>query len=279
MSFNPALTENRLNDAIFLRRLHVAIEQDLKENAVIGAAAIEEYKHGKTSKLIADSMENEKKLRNNWFDCNDMFNLLFDKYNESLDNAGMDWLKFVPVKEGEILQKHFLIEGDGSMKINRARCAYPKEFYQRDHEGMNNAKNGNLIKHLQCNESPQKGNKSSTSFSTCSKHTKKMKSIGCPLNKINLFCKYMAIKRANEKKNSEKNQKKLESFKLEDVKLFNKIIDLYLNNKPKRTTYYKTRANINECLQYENDECTLTEFERICSENNINPLLINNPQC
>ena len=37
-------------------------------------------------------------------------------------------------------------------------------------------------------------------------------------------------------------------------------------------------AKINESLQYDDDEQTLTNMEMICGETNVNPLLLNNPK-
>ena len=128
---------------------------------------------------------------------------------------------------------------------------------------------------LQCNKSPQKGNRSSKSISTCPFHTKKLIEIGLSSSKINLFCKYSSLQ-TREIKNKET---KLNSFKDEDVKLFNQITAEYLQKKTKRKCYHQTRANMNESSQYDMDEETLRDFEMICQENNVNSTLLNNPNC
>ena len=276
-SSDASLTENRLNDAVFFRRFQIAIEHDLKQpQPSIHLNEIIAYQLKKNNKIIINADYAEKTLNNEWIDCNDLFNLLFDKYGHLLDSASMEWVKFVPIKNGEILKKHFLVEGDGSVKINIARCSYPNEFYQKDHD-LQQMKNDYLTNNLQCNESPQKGNRNSISFSTCSFHTRKLKEIGCPPSKINAFCKYSSLqRRENNNKNKEA---KIKSFKNEDVKLFNKIRSDYLQKKKRRNCYYQTRANMNESLQYEIDENTLKDFESICQENNVNATLLSNPNC
>ena len=122
-SFDASLNEKRLTDAVCFRRLHIAIEQDLKRSICIENNVIKQYQNEKENKIITNSsMENDKNLDNDWIDCSDMFNMIFDKYGNSLEHAGMEWLRFVPVKDGKILHKHFLVEGDAAVKINIARC-------------------------------------------------------------------------------------------------------------------------------------------------------------
>ena len=115
---------------------------------------------------------------------------------------------------------------------------------------------------------------------------KKIKKYWISFKKINDFCKYKqlqakcasnSINYEDEQKN-EKNEKKLQSFKHNDVKLFNEISKKFHHNKAKRSNYLRTRANMNESSQYDKDAETLNDFETICRENNINSAVLSNPK-
>ena len=282
-SVDASLHENRLLEAVSFRRLHCRIEEDLKRTISIEDSLILNYQQTKKTKTTFNANQSTKKyLDDSWIDCNDLFNLVFDKYAKELDNVEMDWMKFVPVKNGHILHKHFLMGGDGNVKITVARCAYPLMYYQKEHEHLKSNSNQHYFNQLQCNDSPQKGNKSSKSFSTCSKHTNKLIQLGCPPKKINELCKYEKLKQVlsstkKSKSTMDKAKQKLETMKNDDVKLFNDISDEVLQKRPKRKNHSKTRANLRESQQWIDDEKILHDFESICNENNVNPAVMANP--
>ncbi len=294
-STDPSLCVNRLEDAILFRGLHTTLELELNETDVfIEKELIEKYRRQKMQKLLASELKEDRELNDKWLNCRDYFRIIFDKYEHKLPRAGMQWLKWVPMKNDKIVMKHFMLMGDAAVGINVAHCGYPPDLYQKENEHLKTQMDEKLFSRMRCNKSPQRGNGSSFTFSTCQGHTIKLKQHGIPTKKINKFCQYDRYRREiqsylnnhqEEKDNQWRREQQLEdkinSFDEIDVILFKEIRNKVLNTnqRRRRSNYQQTIANINESVQYDLDETALSTLEAVYKENNIDSTILNNPEC
>eukprot|EP01084_Bolivina_argentea_P019599 36426_1 len=293
---DASLCVNRLRDAIMFRGLHRTLELELKQdNITIEKELIDKYRQNKMHRLLSSELKGDRELNDKWLSCIDYFRIIFDKYESILSTAGMDWIKYVPVnkKDNKILLKHFILVGDVAVGINVADCAYPKQLYQNDNQHLKNQMSKEVFERMSCHESPQRGNGSSYTFATCSGHTIKLHQLGIPTKKINKFCLYDRVQKqiqsylknhTEEKDNQtfkeKKLQDKLNAFEKDDIKMFKDVMNKALSIEPRsrRSNYQQTLANINESLQYENDEVVLSSIENYAEANNMDPAILNNPE-
>eukprot|EP01084_Bolivina_argentea_P167751 291067_1 len=291
---DPSLCVNRLADAILFRGLHTTLELELNQNNIfVEKEVIDKYRQQKMQKLLGSEIEEDRQLNCNWLNSRDYFKIIFDKYEHMLPRAGMQWLKWVPVKDGKIMMKHFILQGDVAVGINIASCSYPPEFYQKEIEHLKSQMDEKVFLRMRCHDSPQRGNGSSYTFATCERHTIKLNQNGIATKKINKFCQYERYQREiksylnnhqeekdNQSHREQKLQEKINSFLEEDVTLFKEVRNKILNitSRPRRSNYQQTMANLNESVQYELDEEILTTLEEACKENNIDTNILNHPE-
>ncbi len=285
-SFSATLENQRVLDAVCTRRLQKRIEEDLGEQIFISWKQIQQYRHEQEKLILNPSDGSEKILKKGWIDSNDLFNLMFDKYFERLNKTTDKWIKYVPIKDGKILLKHFLLMGDGGQGLTHPVCGYPMTLYQHGLGSPTNETDKQCFKFLRCCCSPQKGNDNSKSQVTCIYHTKYLRSLGLPLRLINDYCKYINIQdrivSMERNKNKENVIKKLEQqseIYKKDILTFNAITTKILNIKRKSPrNLNRTYANMNESTQYLADEETLSDVEKLYRMNNVNPSVLSNPQ-
>ena len=146
---------------------------------------------------------------------------------------------------------------------------------------------------LKCKESPQKGNNKQPCLITCIKHAMILQQNGCDIDLVNKFCLYHelkttlnGVKRNSQLNESKRNSKiiKLESrlkrFKQDETQKIERVTNRILQGKLRRSKRQltKTKANINESIQYLNDEEDLSVLETMCGEKNVHSYLLNNPE-
>ncbi len=285
-SFSADLCRQRVLDGVCTRRLQKRIEEDLGEQIFISWEEIQQYKTKQEKIILHASDSSEKVIKKQWIECTDLFNLMYDKYFERLQKTPDKWLKYVPVKEGKILLKHFLLMGDGGQKLTHPICGYPMSLYQHELPTPTTAIEQECVRFLRCCEPPQKGNGPSKTIVTCIHHTKHLRSLGLRLTLINKYCKYINLKdRLLSIAETDKNEKVIQKFKKqiakfsEDIQTFNKITAQILQPTRKSArNLNKTYANMNASQQYEQDAQTLSDIETLYKMNNVNPLLLSNPQ-
>ncbi len=292
---DPSLCVNRLREAMMFRGLHITLESELKiDNITIENELIEKYRERKKSKLLSSELKGDRELNGKWLSCTDYARILYDKYKRILQTAGMDFLKWVPVKNGKILLKHFILVGDVAVGINIASCGYPKKMYQHDNQHLQSEMSIEIFQRMCCHESPQRGNGSSYTFATCQNHTTKLNQLGLPAKKINQFCLWNRVqeqiqshlkKHTEEKQNQRLKETKLEiktnSFDKDDLKMFKDVMNKSLSivTRPRRSNYQQTLSNINESLQWENDETKLSSLEDFLQQNNVDAAILDKPEC
>ncbi len=283
-SFDAKLQNQRVLDGVCTRRLQTRIEQKLGKQIFISWDQITKYKQQQEKIILKPSDGSEKVLKKTWIDCRDMFNLMYDKYFEQLSKTTDKWLQYVPVKDGQILLKHFLLMGDGGQGLTHPICGYPMSLYQHELGSPTNETEKQFWKFLRCCASPQQGNDHSKSIVTCINHTKHLRSLSLPLTLINDFCKFINTKNRlvsipatnKHEKVIEKLEKQIEKYN-KNAKTFTDISNKILNitrKSPRNldTTY----ANMNESQQYLQDEQILSDLEQIYRSNNLNPSLLSN---
>eukprot|EP01083_Nonionella_stella_P042305 114350_1 len=87
------LCENRLNEAIFHRQMHIAIEYDLKEPVVLEKALIDDYRKNNKTKLLSKGNDQDKISNNSTLNAMDYFCIMHMKYGHLLKRASLDWMK------------------------------------------------------------------------------------------------------------------------------------------------------------------------------------------
>ncbi len=287
-SFSAALINQRVLDAVCTRRLQTRIEQDLGLKIFISWTEIEKYRKEQSKIILKPISGLEKVLKKQWIDSNDLFNLMYDKYFEQLNKTTDKWLRYVPVKDGQILLKHFLLMGDGGQGLTHPICGYPMSLYQHALAPPITEADKQCYRFLRCCAAPQKGNDSSKSIVTCIHHTKYLSSLGLSLRLINNYCKYINVKDrlVSIKKETDKNkkvieklEKQIEKYSSEDIETFNNIsrkIIIKIRKSPRNLD--RTYANMNESQQYVQDEQKLSDIEKIYNMNNVNPTILSNPK-
>ena len=280
-SANASLCPSRLHDAIYMRRLLILLETAGFEK-VITKDEWEAYIKKKSVKINAQNSKHKNKLTSIWLNCQDYFNILFDEYYDQLNASCLQYLNQVPIKDGKILLKHFLMGGDCDYKINRASCAFPREIYQ--HTLKKRAKEGVILRSVKCSHSPQKGNQYADCYSVCSSHLIESEKHGLPFKKADAFCKYSKIQRQIQTTKSavklDELQKSIRKYTNDDVQLFKEVRQSLMNGskRPIRKSRSKTEAKINESVIMLNDTQSLEDIEAILGELNVNPEIVSNPK-
>ena len=279
-----SLCDKRMLEGVQLRRILMAIQQDLEMTPFISQARIQQYLHANRKLLKSQEIDFEEVYvkEKQWLDSRSLFDMLYDEYEKDINNIQPVWLKYAPVKNNELMLKHFFLQGDGGKKIVRFRCAYPSNMYHQEKKHLQSEMCESTFRSLRCIETPQRGNV--TSLVTCPSHSIILHENGCKLKEINRFCQYQALKERIERTTDAnkiiKLQESLKEFTLREKKHFgqvkNKIMKTPIRKSQRHTS--KTMAKINESLQYEKDNETLVNLENICDEANVNPLLLNNPK-
>lgn len=281
---DASLCDKRMLEAVQLRRLLIAIQKDLKLTAFIPEKRIQTYLN-EQQKLLKKNCGSSQKVTvkaKEWIDSRCLFDMLYDEYQEKLQQVQPIWLKFAPVKNGQVSWKHFFLQGDGGKKLVRFRCAYPCHLYQEEKKHIKEGMCESTFRSLRCTESPQRG--CNTNLVTCPKHSIILHQHGCNVNNIDKFCHYHETFAKMEKNSDPEKKRELEAqinkYTKKQIQNFNKVKDSILQGTIRKTqrNVGKTLANINKSLQYESDEETLTELEKICGEKVVNPFLLNNPK-
>ncbi len=291
--YDCSMQRHQLSNAFFFRQMHKAVHNDMGKQVVIPFEVIKQYKQMKQQKIILKKNGDTKTLNDSWINCSGYTSIMYSIYGKYLRTASLEWMKYVPVKNGEIHPLHFLTMGDLGAKVTIGICGYPMSWHQKDNEGLSE---GNvLFKQTRCIKDPQRGNDDSISFKTCPDHTIRLRDLGCKATKINKLCEYINLKeknikfmeratieqKENESKRTNKIEEELKEYKQEDIDLFTSIEKEVMNNNKKcqRSNYNKTRANMNESMQYINDEQTLSGLEELYQQNNIDPTVLNDRTC
>eukprot|EP01084_Bolivina_argentea_P103285 185027_1 len=274
--------------AFSFRQMHKAVHEDMKRPVIIPSEIVDKYKKMKQEKKIVKKNGEIKQSNNTWISCNDIKSIMFSMYGKYLRTSGLEWMKYVPIKDGKVHPLHFLIIGDLGAKITIPICGYPMSWYQKDNEHLH--ENNVLFKQMRCLKDPQRGNDDSISFKTCPCHTSRLIDLGCEPTKINELCKYIKItekstkyinratveQKQNETTQTKKFESKLSKFKQSDINIFQSIQSKVMNNtRIRRSNYNQTRANMNESQQYINDEAKLNELEYISRQDNVDPVILN----
>ncbi len=157
-SFDAKLINQRVLDSVCTRRLQTRIEEKLCEQIFISWDQINRYKQQQEKIILKPSDNSEKVLKKTWINCRDLFNLMYDRYYEPLSKSIDKWIQYVPVKNGHILYKHFLLMGDGGQGLNHPICGYPMSLYQHELPPPQDETEKQCRKFLRCCGTPQKGN-------------------------------------------------------------------------------------------------------------------------
>ena len=298
------LCDKRVLEAVSLARLISAIKQDLHKDVIVFHTELERYKaqqikivrsqsnsqSSSQSSSVSSSQSSQASSTVDWINSKCLFDILWDKHGADLHAIPDEWLRYVPVKNRTILYRHFFVQGDGNQKIKRRICAFPGFLHQQECE-----KDKEMLpdEKLKCQKSPQKGNDKQPCLVTCIEHSLKLRNCGCSIELINKFCKYhelkqklIGLKNGNQSNdNSQSNkitklQEALNNFKKDDIKKIEAVTQTMLCGNVRRSqrNLTKTKANINESIQYDNDEDDLCQLETICQEANVNPALLINPE-
>eukprot|EP01083_Nonionella_stella_P065156 170479_1 len=277
----PELCKNRLNEGVLIGNMVTAIQCDLKKNAILDKELCHDYISKKESKLITSLSKGERTLDDNWFSSSDRFEVLYIKYGHELKTYKEEWLRWVPVKDGRVDQRHFAFQGDVGEKVTIARCGYPKKYYQRDIREQQGNVPDRIHSKLMCMEPPQGGNGNCTTICTCIQHTKRLKSTGCPLSKINDLCKYdlyqsklSALRQRKGKPNQNSIKKwetKLNGMKQKDIELFNDIDRKIMSDRPRRSNHRNTMNKIRHSVRSIN-------MDLILQQNNVDKTLLEHPE-
>ena len=147
------LCKNRMSDAFYLATLQQELETELQLTVEIPLRIKEKLIEKKTSRInihrslsqnsetfsqnsetLSQNSDNNfiKKPKKMTFTPEDMFNYLYEKYEDQINNIDSEILSKVPIDpENKIYPGHFVCVVDGNAKNVRKICAYPEELRLR----------------------------------------------------------------------------------------------------------------------------------------------------
>ena len=141
----PQLCKNRMSEAFYLATLQQELENQLQHTIEISTTDRNKLIQDKISRInVHRSSQNSESLSQNsdtsankkksklTFTPEDMFNFLYHKYEDEINNIDSEILSKVPVdSENQIYPGHFVCVIDGNAKNVRKICAYPEELRLR----------------------------------------------------------------------------------------------------------------------------------------------------
>ena len=280
---DSSLCPNRLEEAIYLRRILIKIQRDLKMDAVITQQQKEKYIASKEEKLIGKTEISHYKTKS--LSCTDYFNILMDNYWVHLRKTDLGFLNEIPVKDGKYLALHLLMGGDCDVNINRPVCLFPRDIHQQQICNLTKDKQVNpALSFVRCTRSPQRGNGHSHCYTSCQEHVLMMKQHGLPPKASNDFCRYNKLQRQiNSTKSDKKKEefiKEISKFKANDVNLFREVKQKLMgeDKRPIRACVNRGRANVNEQTIMLNDTQAMMDIDDILEEEFVDPALFSNPE-
>ena len=272
------ISENELRNGWYLWSILKSIEKVTSQNIVelnLPKTDIEAFENPPKKKR---KTENKLNLR-----TDDLFLLLFKKYKSILLNYDGEWIHYWPSKivNGKVigLKGHGVTIGDVDAKVRFDKCSMNEEDYQNYLKfALSESKKLTpaLLKYMCCNNPPIRGNQHSDSYLVCMECKELLLEKGLPDNLIDEYIKWRNRRRKTNESEDDGNSD--ESIITPDILnhstkvLFDKIQLSFENGskniitrKSNRITS-KTRANLNESLQYLNDTRALLTLEGILNE-------------
>ena len=147
----PQLCKNRMSDAFYLATLQQELENQLQLTLEIPLTMKQQIIEKKISRINIhrssqnsatssqnsetlsqnSSMSSKKKLKTT-VTPEDMFNFLYEKYEDDINNIDSEILSKVPIdSKGKVYPGHFVCVIDGNAKNCRKICAYPEDLRVR----------------------------------------------------------------------------------------------------------------------------------------------------
>ena len=259
---NLCVEEDRFSDGYYLWILKTLLN-DINIKCIIYEHELQQKKINKKNASAITNKKNPKGTVD--VTVNDQIEILYYKHQSISMNHSQEWIKYVPVKNGEPMKDHFVVIGDGNNKVKRIHCQFSKEFECVMKENELNKFNLKRTNLFACSETIIRGNQHRNHQSICFKHLHYVVDvIGVNKEDTDRFIKYSNLKfklkqRLNNKKQSEMTNKNKEYTKKINELIskkkqqeFDKKIDDFFEKHPQKITEYMKNKNdsIEKTIQY-----------------------------
>ena len=197
----PKLTRENLCNSYFLYYINIVIYKYIipksnEDYILINSIEITKIKDIKSKKRELfkkkDKIHSTSYIK---FNSNDLFSILYDKYENDIKTIGPQILMGVPVKRitGDVHVGHSIEYGDGGRKICRLVCSIPTDIYYELYKETISYRYYQK-EYITCPEQPMFGNQYIKSCKTCVSCTFKLVEIGLDISDIKMFIVHVYIK-------------------------------------------------------------------------------------